>query len=232
MALVQYGGGILDARGSVGGQVHSRNRFGNFIRARTTPVNPNSTRQAAIRTIFAGNVNKWHTVLTQAQRDAWEVYAAAIVMTNKLGEQIKLTGFNHFSRSNTVIRQVNNNRVLDGPVVQTLAPEDDEFAVAVSTATQLISVTIDEDLDWIDQDDGFMAIYMSMPQVGGSKYIKGPWRYAGVVNGDSTTPPTSPQTITCPFVVGTGQRVGVYGRICEEDGRMSGKFRDDCLVAV
>ncbi|GAI27992.1 unnamed protein product, partial [marine sediment metagenome] len=49
MALVQYGGGVLDARGSIGGQVHSKNRFGSYIRARTTPVNPQTNRQDAVR---------------------------------------------------------------------------------------------------------------------------------------------------------------------------------------
>lgn len=51
MALVQFGGGILDARGSIGGQVFSKNRFGNYMRARITPVNPNSARQAVVRAI-------------------------------------------------------------------------------------------------------------------------------------------------------------------------------------
>ena len=93
MALVQFGGGVMDIRGSIGGQVFSKNRFGNYIRARITPVDPKSAGQTFMRTVMAGNAIKWHDALTQANRDAWEVYANSIVTTNKLGAAIKLTGF-------------------------------------------------------------------------------------------------------------------------------------------
>ena len=103
--LVQYGGGVLDARGSIGGQTASRNRFGNYLRARTTPVNPRSSKQNKVRAVVQYLAQYWSNTLTQAQRDGWEVYAAAITRTNKLGAQIKLTGFNHFIRSNTPLLQ-------------------------------------------------------------------------------------------------------------------------------
>ncbi|GAH28464.1 unnamed protein product, partial [marine sediment metagenome] len=38
MALVKYGAGIIQMSGSIAGDVHARNRFGNYIRPRTKPV--------------------------------------------------------------------------------------------------------------------------------------------------------------------------------------------------
>ena len=41
MALVKYGGGIIQMSGSMAGNTFARNRYGNYMRARTKPVNPN-----------------------------------------------------------------------------------------------------------------------------------------------------------------------------------------------
>ena len=57
----------------------------------------------------------WSNTLTQVQRDGWEVYAAAITRQNKLGSQIKLTGFNHFMRSNTAYLQAGETVVAAAP---------------------------------------------------------------------------------------------------------------------
>ena len=49
MALVQYGGGIVDARGSIGGNTFSKCAGGHYMRARTKPVNPKSALQQTRR---------------------------------------------------------------------------------------------------------------------------------------------------------------------------------------
>lgn len=231
MALVQYGGGILDARGSIGGQVHSRNRFGNYIRARTTPVNPQSERQNIIRNIIQQLAQLWSSILTQTQRDAWEVYADVIVRTNKLGAQIKLTGFNHYIRSNSFILQNGGTRVDDGPTDLTLPGSDPTFAVVVDEAGQQISVTFDEALPWAIEDGGFMGIYMSSPKATGVNFIGGPFRLAGTIIG-SVTPPTSPEVIAVPFPVAEGQEVVVRTRIVEADARLSDIFQSKTSVAA
>lgn len=230
--LVQYGGGILDARGSIGGQTASRNRFGNYLRARITPVNPRSSRQSVIRASIQNLSQRWSTVLTQLERDAWEVYAAAIVRQNKLGAQIKLTGFNMFIRSNS-IRSQSADTVIDvGPTTLTLPPGDPLMIGTISTATQQISVAFDDTLNWLDQDEGRMYVFMSIPKSAGVAFVGGPFRLAGSIQGDSTTPPTSPELIGVPFPVATGQIVVVRARISEEDGRLSDLFRSQSSVAA
>jgi len=232
MALVQYGGGVLDMRGSIGGQVHSKNRFGSYIRARTTPVNPQSTRQNVVRAIVAALSQAWSNILTAAQRAEWEVYADAITRVNKLGAQIKLTGFNHYIRSNTPILQAVGTRVDDGPGTLTLAPQDPTMAAVVDEANQEISVAFDVGLDWVDQDEGKLLVYMSAPKQAGTNFIGGPFRFAGAVDGDSVTPPTSPQVLDCPFPVAEGNEVVVQCRIVEDDGRLSDYFRSQSSVTA
>ncbi|GAI21240.1 unnamed protein product, partial [marine sediment metagenome] len=104
-ALAKYGGGIVQISGSVAGNVHARNRFGNYIRPRTKPVNPHSVRQEAARAILSYLAEYWHGHMDQDQRDAWDIYATAVAMTNRLGETIHLTGFNHFIRTNACYLQ-------------------------------------------------------------------------------------------------------------------------------
>ena len=232
MALVKYGGGVLDARGSIGGQVHSRNRFGNYIRARTTPVNPASTRQNLVRACIQLLSQAWSNVLTQAQRDVWEVYADAIVRVNKLGAQIKLTGFNHYIRANAPRLQAVGSRIDAGPTTLTLPPGDPQMIATVDEAGQEISVAFDDTLDWLDQDDAHMLVYMSEPKATGVNFIGGPFRYAGRLDGDSVTPLTSPQVLTAPFTVAEGQQVVVRARISEDDGRLSDLFRHQSAVTA
>jgi len=232
MAQVQFGAGVADIRGSMGGVTFSKNRFGNYMRNRITPVDPKTARQTAMRTIVGASAARWHGTLTQAQRDAWDVFAASIVMQNMLGAAIKLTGFNHYVRSRSFLRQHGIPAVDDGPTTLVLPSQDELFTAVVDETNQQLSVTFDDTLDWVDQDNGIMGVYMSAPQPVGAKYIKGPWRLAGTIQGDSTTPPTTPQLLAVPFPVAVGQRVGFRARICEEDGRLTGLFQSDVAITT
>lgn len=229
---VLYGGGVLAASGSIGGQTASRNRFGNYMRARTTPVNPQSTRQNVMRAIVQLLSQAWSGILTQAQRDVWEVYADNIVRTGSLGVQMKLTGFNHYIRSNSPILQALDTRVDDGPAILTLPPGDPTMIGTVDEAGQQISVAFDDTLAWVGQDNGHMYLSMSQPKNTGVNFVGGPFRFAGAIDGDSTTPPTSPTVITVPFPVAENQVIVVRGRISEEDGRLSDLFRSQSSVAA
>lgn len=224
MALVQYGGGILDMRGSIGGQVHARNRSGNYIRARTTPVNPRSSRQNDIRVAIQSLAPIWSKVLTQGQRDAWEVYGAAITRTNKLGMAIKLPGFNHFIRSNSIRVQSDNPVVIAAPAALTLPPADPLFVVEVDETNQELSITFDPALAWNNIDDGFMYVYMSMPKATGRNFIGGRFRLAGPLVGSTGTPLTSPQVMSVPFPVAEDHAISCKARISEVDGRLSEPF--------
>ena len=232
MALIQLGGGILDARGSIGGQVFSKNRFGNYLRARITPVNPKSDRQNVIRAAIQDLSQRWSSTLTPLQRSQWAVYAAAIVRQNKLGAQIKLTGFNQYIRSNSIRLQQGDNTVGDGPGLLTLPPGDPTFACTVDEAAQQISVVFDATMNWAKQDLGHMYVAMSIPKATGTNFIGGPFRIAAKLTGIDPGGLASPQVMAVPFPVIEGQEVACRGRISEEDGRLSDFFRDQSSVTA
>lgn len=88
--LIRTGlGGQLS--GSTGGVTASRNRYGQYLRNRTVPVNPNTPRQQAVRSAFASGAILWQG-LSNTQREQWRAYAATTPTLNKLGETVYLTG--------------------------------------------------------------------------------------------------------------------------------------------
>jgi len=231
MALVQYGGGIVGMRGSIAGTVHSKNRYGNYVRARTTPVNPNTNRQSAMRNIIQQLSQAWSTILTATEHAAWEVFAAAIVRTNKLGATIKLTGFNHFIRANAFLLQNGGTMVTAGPTTLNLPGADPTFSASASSASQNIAVTFDNTLDWANEAGGLLGVYMSMPKSSGTSFIAGPYRRAGVIEG-AGSPPSSPASIAAPFPIAVSQQVKVKGRIVRADARLSDPFYDQSGVGA
>lgn len=230
--LVKYGGGILGASGSIGGQTHARNRFGNYVRARTKPVNPNTSRQQAVRNAMIALTGRWSSTLTALQRSQWNVYANAIAWQNKLGETVKLTGFNHYIRSNAALDAAGIVPQDDGPAILSLPDGDALFAVTASEATQLLSVTFDDQLPWVDEDDGAMLVSMGIPQNVTRDFFNGPWRIAATIAGSSTVAPTTPETMTAPYAIQEGQLVYVRARIIRADGRVSQFFRNSALIAA
>ena len=232
MALVKYGGGIVQMSGSIAGNTFARNRYGNYVRARTKPINPNTELQQAVRAAVALMSEHWASGLSDANRTAWNLYADSVAMKNKLGETVKLSGYNHFCRSNSVLARFGGTLINAGPVVFELPEKDPTFAVTISEAAQQVSCAYDDGLDWADENGAFIYFYGGTPQNGQRNFFDGPWRYMGGIAGVNGAPPASPQLFAPPFVCSAGQRLWVYARIFRADGRISKKFRADCIVAA
>ena len=121
---------ISVASGSLNGSTFSHNRFGAYIRNRTTPVNPSSQRQQDVRAVFTSLAADWSEVLTQAQRDAWTLYGENVETINNFGDPIHLTGINMFMRSNTVLLQAGLPQVNAGPTTFSLPYSSRSSAVS------------------------------------------------------------------------------------------------------
>ncbi len=233
MALLKFSAIVNDVRGSIGGVTFSRNGSGAVARARVKPVNPNTALQSIARAIFSAVTALWnHGGLTEVQREAWRTYAKNVPWLNKLGETITLNGNAMFCRTNIARQTASLATVDDGPTDFTLVGADESMAVTISETTQLISVTFDDARDWLDEDGAAMSVFMGSPQNAGTNSFDGPWRHAGTILGNGTTPPTSPTTIAVPFPVVEGQKVTVKASILKADGRMSTPFRDETDVAA
>jgi hypothetical protein len=112
--------------GSFAGQTSSRNQFGQYVRNRATPVNPNTVQQGVVRSRMAGNASAWRA-LTDVQRAGWEALGLEISRTDSLGSSYTLNGFMAYC-------MVNNNKVAAGDAVVSAAP-------AVVVPTNIITLT-------------------------------------------------------------------------------------------
>lgn len=229
-----FNAGIVggQASGSVGGVTASHNRFGTYLRNRSVPVNPNSSRQQVARNRFTTAAGRWSSILTQAQRDAWILYADNVDWINRIGQTVNLTGLNMYLRSVTAELAAALPIVDDGPTTFSLPDIDPAYGATISEATQLISVSFDNTEAWANEDDAALLIEMSIPQGAGRTFLSPQSRVAGAILGDSTTPPTSPTTLAVPFAVAEGQKVNVSARVIRADGRVSAPFLDTAIIAA
>jgi len=230
MALIKYGGGIVQMSGSISGTTFARNRYGNYARARTKPVNPKTSGQQAVRAALTMMTDHWANTLTAAQRTAWNLYGSNVAMKNRLGETVYLTGFNHFIRSNSVLARFGATLVNAGPVVFELPETDPTLAVTGSEATQQLSIAFDNGLPWADENGAFIYFYQGTPQNGQRNFFAGPWRYLGGLGGVNGAPPASPALFTPKWAIAEGQHQWIYARIYRVDGRISEPFRADALI--
>jgi len=222
---------VSAASGSAGGLTASRNRYGMYFRSRSVPVNPQTTFQQSVRANLAAVVGFW-AALTDAQRDGWDTYGANVSMLNKLGQAINLTGFSHYVRSNTPRIQAGLSVVDDAPEVFVL-PSFTPFQITATApaGVAIVSSPWDSGDPWVDLDDGGLTIAISRPVSPTINYFKGPFRFSDFVEGDSSTPPTSPTATVGPFTTAVGQRVYTFTRLLAPDGGVSAPQISSAIVA-
>jgi len=147
--------------GSYAGTTWSRNRYGQYMRNRSTPVNPASPRQLEQRARMSTNAAGWRT-LTDAQRAGWLSLGMQMQRTDSLGQVYTLTGFSAYC-------SINNNNLDAGNAVVAAAP-------ALQTPTALLTVTPTLTAA------AFSLAYTATPLAAGSRLFIwcGPQRSAGV----------------------------------------------------
>lgn len=222
MALVVHPEGT-QVSGSIGGTTWSHNRYGAYKRNRSVPVNPNTARQVAVRNSVRGLMIRWNNILTQAERDAWDVYAANVAWLNKLGQSVNLTGGSHYIRSNVPrIQAAGVTKIVDAaPIIFNLATAEQSLASTASEATQQASVAFDNTQPWANEDDAYQFVFGGLPANASIKYFGGPYRFMDSVDGDAIVPPVSPQLINWPWPFAIDQQLWLRTRVSRADGRLS-----------
>jgi len=233
MALIKTGGGIIEIRGSIAGNTFARNHFGAYMRARTKPINPRSSRQMGARIAVMYLAEQWReSPMDDAKRLAWEIYSNSVNWQNKLGDSVKLTGFNHFVRSNAALLRAGGSLVVDGPAAIGLPPGDPAFTVVANATTQKLSITFDVGFDWVKETDAYLSVEMGEPQPPTRNFFNGPYRHAAAIAGVDDTGVSSPQLIDPPFTLTPGQKIWSRARIIRKDARASTHFVADPVIVT
>ncbi|MBA7690532.1 hypothetical protein ES703_99061 [subsurface metagenome] len=232
MALVKFGPGIVDARGSVAGVVFSKNSTSHYMRARVKPVNPDTEFQQVIRAAMAELTDRWGQVLTALKRTSWEMYATNVTVKNKLGEAVNISGFNHYLRSNIIRLQAGLAPIDDGPVIWQLAEQDPDLEITASQAGPSITVNFNILLPWVKETGAYMFKYQGIPQNPQRNFFNGPWRYMDKIAGVDSTGAETPDVEVPVLTITELQRQWIYARIGRLDGRLSEPFSANCFVGA
>ncbi len=195
-----------DLNGKVGGIVASHNAGGAYFRAATIPTNPNTLFQQEVRAFVAALTSAWQSTLTQVQRDAWELYADNVKITNRIGEQINISGIAMFVRNNVARMQATGNALLPAPIVFNLGQLAKASATNATVAAQTVDINFGATIPldpWISTAGARLLVYVSRPQNSGVNFFKGPYRFVATLEGDPI-PPVSPFTVAVPFPIGLG----------------------------
>lgn len=216
---------LAQASGSLGGTTFSHNASGMYTRNRSIPTNPNTVYQQAVRGNMALLSTAWVQTLTAAQRQSWIDFAAAVPYINSLGDPVFLNGVAMYNACNGARLRGGLSRVDDGPTVYSLAELTNPTVASVSASGGTASIVFTTSDAWNQEDGGALFVYASRPQNASVNFFKGPYRYAGQVTGSTSSPPTSPASITLPFAVAAANRVFFRFIAVRADGRISAPFR-------
>lgn len=220
---------IGEASGSVASLTFSHNRGGQYIRQRAVPVNPNSAFQQAVRNAMVLLSAAWSTTLTQAQRDSWAAYSAAVPIPDSLGEPRDIGGLAMYLRNNVPRRQSGLTAVQLAPNELVLGSVTAPSVTAVA-ATSLASVVFTNTDEWATAVGGALLLYFSRGANPTRTSNQGGYRYGFRING-AVLPPTSPQTGTIPFAVVAGQKVFWFARAVTADGKLTGAVKGSFIAS-
>jgi hypothetical protein len=105
---------LSDARNTLGGSVASKNRAGNYFRARVAPVQPRSVAQQQVRALLATLAGQWKA-LTAAQIAGWNTLASGITLSDSLGNSYSPTGENLYVGNNVNLQQTGQTLISNPP---------------------------------------------------------------------------------------------------------------------
>lgn len=106
----------VEARGRMAGLVYNTWHGISYVKAHSGPNQPNTQAQLAARALMTMITADWRD-LTQAQRDAWTVYADAHPESDWTGNPKRLTGQNWFVRCNVQASRAGGAAVTSPPAI-------------------------------------------------------------------------------------------------------------------
>lgn len=176
MAKIKMGSMVVDISGKLGGHVYAKNKGGNYVRTKATPLNPQSTAQMAIRGQFASISSRW-SELTDPQRESFNGFVSSYATTDIFGDIRNPSG-------KALFQKLNQNLVNSGQaqIDVCVAPSNVSFANVIGASVNVANETflVDSQGDTTGQRILFFA---TKPVSAGTKFVKNDMRVIGVVNG-------------------------------------------------
>lgn len=182
MASIKFSSIVDDARGSIGGTVYSRNRYGAYVRSRTAPVQPRTSKQTAVRNQFTTFITRWRglTVPEQAQ---WNTFAGIQPTVNRLGATRYLSGSQWFVKVNMTRYSLGLYSIVTPPPPVAIFAISDCTAVADQSLNTIVLTPTSG-----GSAADFYEVFATPPLSPGISFTgKSQFRLMGVFAGDDVT---------------------------------------------
>lgn len=160
MAKVRFGGGVSEMRGSIAGNVFSRNRSGAIVRNRAVPVNQPTPIQTAYRAAFNTVVQSYRN-LTEAQIDLWTSWSSGLSALNSLGESYTPSPEQAFMTQNMNLIAAGQSLITTPPVGTPELPTLDDFKIDAGTVAAGVIASLD--ITATSSTGAFCVVEATMP---------------------------------------------------------------------
>lgn len=173
MAKVKYSALVSDMRNKLNGSVLSKNRAGNYIRNKVTPVNPQTAAQQANRQQLGSMSSAWNG-LTESQRQSWRGAVASFPYTDIFGDRKELDGKSLMIKLNLNLLNAGQAQIASAPASVAVP----ELAIVSGTATVADGVELVITPSTVPV--GFsLLVYATPPVNGGVYFVKNKYRFLG-----------------------------------------------------
>jgi hypothetical protein len=177
MAKVKYTAIVAEMRNSIAGSTFSKNRYGNYVRTKVSPVNPQTTYQQNQRAMLSSLSASWRG-LTQAQRDAWSAYAQNVPRTDIFGDSKILSGQAIYVACNLNLVKA-GIAVITSPGTSNGSPILALDTLVVNNTGSAMAVTFN--INTATVPTNFSLVVYATPAVPpGRGFVKNLFRYVGV----------------------------------------------------
>lgn len=182
---VLLGGGIAEARGSLGGEVFSRNRYGAYVRQKVSPVQPRTSRQLAQREAFTVASKSWRT-LTASQRLAWRSFGETQTFQDVFGNTKRLSGQALYMKLNLGLQLCCRSDPDADCCPTTLS--DPPLSLSTCCLAQFAVVCTNFAATWSPDGDTncCLAIYATGAHSPGIQFVNGLYRLIAVIDTGTT----------------------------------------------
>lgn len=181
---IKFGAIVTDGRNKIGGHVASKNRAGNYLRTKVTPVNPQTTAQTTVRNRLAGISSGWRG-LTADQRAAWNAAVSDYAKTDIFGDLKSPTGFNLYQRLNNNLVTCGESQITDPPAVVAVdAFTSLGLAAEDGTVAESLSMTFAPAV----AADHLVKVYATPPLSAGISFVKSEYRLIAILPNSDTSP--------------------------------------------
>lgn len=194
MAKVKFSALISEMRNKLNGSVFSKNRGGNYLRNKVTPVNPNTSFQAAARSLLTGFAQAWRGLL-QSEILAWNNAVQDFKKTDIFGDIKTPSGINLFNRLNINLANVGQAMITMPPLPTEVVPTG---ALTVAAAAGAGTVSINNGGAGTGAATAWL-IEATSPQSPGKNFVKSEFRVIGYTIANAATPTAQGGNYTTKF---------------------------------